>query len=164
MITRYNSDLANQFGNLVQRVITVTGKKCGDLAPASSPDSPLAAEAAKAYAATAEAWERGQPPIALDATWRLIRETNEYLASNEPWKMEPGAEVDQVMGDSLEAIRIVSILASPVIPDAAQKTWERIGMEGNVEDQRLPDAATWGQYGGGVALISGDPLFPRIKG
>ena len=68
------------------------------------------------------------------------------------------------MGDSLEAIRIVSILASPVIPDAAQKTWERIGMEGNVEDQRLPDAASWGQYGGGVALTSGDPLFPRLKG
>ena len=111
MIIRYNSDLANQFGNLVQRVITVTGKKCGEIAPACSPDSPLAEEAAKAYVATAEAWGRAQPPIALDATWKLIRETNEYLAANEPWKMEPGAEVDRVMGDSLEAIRIVSILA-----------------------------------------------------
>ncbi len=164
MIIRYNSDLANQFGNLVQRVITVTGKKCGEIAPACSPDSPLAEEAAKAYVATAEAWGRAQPPIALDATWRLIRETNEYLAANEPWKMEPGAEVDRVMGDSLEAIRIVSILASPAIPQAAQLAWERIGMAGNVEDQRLPEAGDWGQYDGGVALISGDPLFPRIKG
>lgn len=164
MITRYNSDLANQFGNLVQRVITVTGKKCGELAPACSADSPLAAEAEKAYTATAEAWAKGQPPIALDATWRLIRETNEYLASNEPWKMDPGAEVDRVMGDSLEAIRIVSILASPVLTTAAQLAWERIGMAGNVDDQRLPDAASWGQYAGGVALTSGDPLFPRLKG
>ncbi len=164
MIGRYNSDLANQFGNLVQRVITVTGKKCGELAPASSADSPLAEEAAKAFAATAQAWERGQPPIALDATWRLIRETNEYLASNEPWKMDPGAAVDTVMGNSLEAIRIVSILASPAIPDAAQKAWERIGMTGKVEDQRLPEAASWGRYEGGVALTSGEPLFPRLKG
>lgn len=164
MLGRYNSDLANQFGNLVQRVITVTGKKCGELAPAPSPDSPLAAEAVTAYRETAEAWARAQPPIALDATWRLIRETNEYLAANEPWKMEPGSDVDRVMGDSLEAIRIVTILASPAIPNAAQETWERIGMKGLVTDQRLPDACAWGGYPGGVALVSGDPLFPRMKG
>ncbi len=164
MIIRYNSDLANQFGNLVQRVITVTGKKCGDVAPGSRADSPLAAEAEKAFEATADAWARGQAPIALDATWRLIRETNEYLAANEPWKMDPGEDVDGVMGDALEAIRIVSILASPAIPNAAQLAWERIGMDGNVADERLPGAAGWGQYSGGVALISGDPLFPRLKG
>ena len=78
--------------------------------------------------------------------------------------MEPGAEVDAVMGDSLEAIRIVSILASPVLTTAAQLAWERIGMEGKVDEQRLPDAANWGQYQGGVSLTSGDPLFPRLKG
>lgn len=164
MLQRYNSDLANQFGNLVQRVITVTAKKCGDLAPAPSPDSPLAAEAATSYRETAEAWARAQPPIALDATWRLIRETNEYLAANEPWKMEPGPEVDRVMGDALEAIRIVTILASPAIPNAAQETWQRIGMGGHVTEQRLPDAAGWGGYPGGVALTPGEPLFPRLKG
>lgn len=164
MITRYNSDLANQFGNLVQRVVTVAGKKCGALAPACAADSPLAGEAEKAFEATAEAWGRAQPPIALDATWRLIRETNEYLAANEPWKMEPGDDVNRVMGDALEAIRIVSILASPAIPEAAQSAWERIGMTGQVDDQRLPAAAGWGQYSGGVELVAGDPLFPRLKG
>lgn len=102
--------------------------------------------------------------MALDATWRLIRETNEYLAANEPWKMEPGAEVDRVMGDALEAIRIVAIMATPAIPNAAQATWERIGLDGKVEDQRLPDAATWGGYPGGLTLTAGDPLFPRLKG
>ena len=164
MLVRYNSDLANQFGNLVQRVITVAAKKCGDLAPAPSPESSLASLSVAAYEATAAAWDRAQPPIALDATWRLIRETNEYLAANEPWKMEPGPDVDRVMGDALEAIRIVTILASPAIPNAAQATWERIGMDGKVEDQRLPDAAAWGQYPGRVVLQSGDPLFPRLKG
>ena len=78
--------------------------------------------------------------------------------------MEPGDDVDRVMGDSLEAIRIVAILASPAIPNAAQLAWERIGMPGKVADQRLPDAATWGQFQGGVALTAGDPLFPRLKG
>ena len=78
--------------------------------------------------------------------------------------MEPGADVDRVMGDALEAIRIVTVLASPAIPNAAQQTWERIGMEGLVTDQRLPDAAGWGGYRGGVALVPGEPLFPRLKG
>lgn len=164
MIQRYNSDLANQFGNLVQRVITVTKKKCGDLAPACAADSPLAAEAARSYEATVAAWERGQPPIALDETWRLIRETNEYLAREEPWKMDEGDAVDAVMGNALEAIRIVCVLASPALPNSTQQAWERIGMTGAVEHQRLPDAATWGQYTGGVELIAGDPLFPRLKG
>jgi methionyl-tRNA synthetase len=163
MLQRYNSDLANQFGNLVQRVLTVTTKKCGDLSPAPSPDSPLASLAEVAYRETAEAWGRAQPPIALDATWRLIRETNEYLAANEPWKMEPGPDVDRVMGDALEAIRIVTILASPAIPNAAQETWSRIGMDGLVTDQRLPASASWGGYPGGVVLSAGDPLFPRLK-
>lgn len=164
MLGRYNSDLANQYGNLVQRVITVATKKCGELSPSPSLDSPLAAQAEIAYRETAEAWERAQPPIALDATWRLIRETNEYLAANEPWKMEPGPDVDRVMGDALEAIRIVTILASPAIPNATQETWERIGLPGKVTDQRLPEAAGWGAYPGGVALIAGEPLFPRLKG
>ena len=148
----------------MQRVITVTGKKCGDTSPAPSAESSLAAEAATALADTSAAWDRGQPPIALDATWRLIRETNEYLAANEPWKMDPGPEVDTVMGDALEAIRIVSILASPAIPNAAQAAWERIGLDGQITDQRLPDAATWGQYPGGLTLAPGEPLFPRLKG
>ncbi len=164
MVTRYNSDLANQYGNLVQRVITVAHKKCGETAPAPDPESALSAIARTAFEETAAAWERGQPPMALDATWRLIRETNEYLADNEPWKMEPGADVDRVMGDALEAVRIVTILASPAIPRATQAAWERIGMAGEVTDQRLPDAIDWASGPTGATLTSGDPLFPRRKG
>lgn len=164
MLSRYNADLANQYGNLVQRVITVASKKCGELSPSPAADSPLRTEAETAYTEAVSAWARAQPPIALDATWRLIRETNEYLASNEPWKMDPGPDVDRVMGDALEAIRIVTILASPAIPQAAQRAWERIGLSGSVTEQRLPDAAAWGQYPGALPLTTGDPLFPRLKG
>ena len=53
-----------------------------------------------------------QPSRALDATWQLIRATNAYLEANEPWKAEPGPDVDAVMGDALEALRIVAILVA----------------------------------------------------
>jgi methionyl-tRNA synthetase len=162
IVARYNSDLANNLGNLLARVATVVGKQCGGVGPAPRADSPLAAVAADSYASTAAAWAAVQPSLALDATWRLIRETNAHLEANEPWKSEPGPAVDAVLGDALEALRIVAVLASPAVPDAAGEVWQRIGLSGRPEDQRLPDAARWGQYPGGLAVEKGAPLFPRI--
>ncbi len=161
LIGRYNSDLANNLGNLVSRVATVVGKKCGGVGPAPAADSPLTAAAVAAYENTAQNWDALQPSRALDATWSLIRATNAYLESNEPWKAEPGADLDAVMGDALEALRIVAVLASPAIPESAQLVWERIGLAGNVADQRLPEAATWGGYPGKLAVDKGAPMFPR---
>jgi len=163
LVARYNSDLANNLGNLAARVATVVGKKCGGVGTAPSPDSPLAATAATALEATTAAWAEYQPSRALDATFQLVRATNAHLEANEPWKADPGPDVDRVMGDALEALRIVSILVSPAIPTTAQAVWERIGMNGDVADQRLPEAAAWGGYEPGATVTKGDPLFPRIK-
>ena len=161
LIARYNADLANNLGNLAARVATVVGKKCGGVGLAPAPDSPLAAVAATTYEAAAAAWADVQPSRALEATWQLIRATNAHLENNEPWKAEPGPGVDAVMGDALEALRIVAILASPAIPASAQTVWERIGLSGLVTDQRLPGAAAWGGYPGGLPVVKGDSLFPR---
>jgi methionyl-tRNA synthetase len=139
------------------------GKKCDGVGTAADPDSPLAASAAAAFAETAEYWADLQPSRALEATWSLIHATNAHLEQNQPWKAEPGPEVDAVMGDALEALRIVAILCSPAIPDTAQAVWERIGMPGDVTDQRLPEAIEWGGYPAGREVVKGDPLFPRIK-
>src|SRR4051794_14931978 len=163
MVARFNSDLANNFGNLLARVATVVDRKCGGVGPAPSPDSALRAVAEEAYRGAAEGWERTQPSEALDATWRLIRETNAYLETHEPWKADPGADVDRVMGDALEALRIVTVLASPAMPESTAEAWRRIGLSGRPDEQRLPAAVEWGQYPGGLTVTKGDPLFPRIK-
>ena len=162
MVDRYNADLANNLGNLLARVATVVGKKCGGVGPAPRADSPLAEVAEAACTAAARAWEDVQPSVALEATWRLVRETNAHLEANEPWKADPGPEVDAVMGDALEALRIVAILASPAVPAACAEIWRRIGLDGSPEAQRLPDAAHWGGYPGGLPVEKGAPLFPRI--
>jgi methionyl-tRNA synthetase len=161
LTNRYNSDLANNLGNLLSRVATVVGKKCDGIGPAPRPDSPLAEAAVAAYKGTVAAWAEVQPSRALESTWSLIRATNAYLEANEPWKTDAGPAVDAVMGDALEALRIVAVLASPAMPDTCQHIWERIGLTGLVSDQRLPDAAAWGGYPGGVAVVKGEPLFPR---
>jgi methionyl-tRNA synthetase len=161
LIGRYNSDLANNLGNLLSRVATVVGKKCDGIGPRPRIDSPLAVAARDAVTETTARWNEVQPSRALDATWQLIRATNAYLETNEPWKAEPGEALDAVMGDALEALRIVAVLASPAVPVTAQAVWERIGMTGSVSDQRLPSAAAWGGYPGGATVVKGEPLFPR---
>ena len=161
LTARYNSDLANNLGNLLSRVATVVAKKCGGIGAAPAADSPLAAEAATAVAGTVEAWANVQPSRALEATWSLVRATNAHLEANEPWKAEPGPSLDAVMGDALEALRLAALLASPAIPGTSQAIWERIGLSGLVTDQRLPAAAEWGGYPGGLPVTKGDSLFPR---
>jgi methionyl-tRNA synthetase len=163
MVTRFNTDLANNLGNLLARVATVVTKKCGGVGPAPDAGSPLAGVAAEAYQAAAAGWQAIAPSIALEATWRLIGAANAHLEANEPWKMEPGPEVDAVMGDALEVLRLVAILASPAVPEACEQIWERIGMEGSPTDQRLPAAAAWGGYPGGRRVVKGAGLFPRIS-
>jgi methionyl-tRNA synthetase len=163
MVARYNTDLANNLGNLLSRVATVVAKTCNGVGPAPRVDSPLAPIAAEVYEATAAAWEAVQPSVALDATWRLLREANAYLEANEPWKAEPGPAVDAVMGDALEVLRIVAVLASPAIPGTSAEVWRRIGLPGSPIDQRLPGAAAWGGYPGDLPVEKGEPLFPRIK-
>jgi methionyl-tRNA synthetase len=160
--SRYNSDLANNLGNLLARVATVVAKKCDGIGTAPNPESALAADAATAYTDTAAQWDAVQPSKALEATWQLVRATNAHLEDNEPWKADPGPDVDAVMGDALEALRIVAVLAFPAIPDTAQAIWERIGLPGSVADQHLPDAARWGQYSPGGPVTKGDALFPRL--
>ncbi len=162
MVARYNADLANNLGNLLARVSTVVERKCGGIGPAPDPESRLAAIAASVYEAAASAWERIAPSEALDATWRLVRETNAALEAAEPWKADPGPAVNAVLGDALEALRIVALLASPALSRASQEIWRRIGLAGAVSEQRLPEAAAWGGYPAGSRVERAGPLFPRI--
>ncbi len=163
MVSRYNADLANNLGNLLSRVATVVGRKCAGVGPAPDPASALAGVVGEAYAAAADAWQRVAPSEALDATWRIVRETNAALEAAEPWKAEPGPAVDAALGDALESLRVLAVLASPAVPSAAAEIWRRIGLSGSPTDQRLPGAASWGGYPGGLPVATGSPLFPRVS-
>jgi methionyl-tRNA synthetase len=162
IIERYNGDLANNLGNLLARVSKLVGRRCDGIAPAPNPASPLAESARQAYLRAAEHWREVQPSLALDATWQLLRDSNAYLERTEPWRLPPGAAVDAVLGDVLEALRIVAILATPAIPDKAAELWRRIGLAGRPDEVRLPAAAEWGRYPGGLSLPDGPALFPRL--
>jgi len=114
-------------------------------------------------AETTAAWDAGAPHLALESTWRLLRETNAELETAAPWKAEPGPAVDAVLGSALEVLRIVAVLIVPAMPSTAAEVWRRVGLSGDPGDQRLPGAAAWGGYPGGLPVERGAPLFPRRK-
>ena len=163
MLARYNADLANNLGNLLSRVATVVAKKCGGIGSAPRSDSPLKAVVERAVSDAYAAWDSVAPSEALEATWRIIRETNSLLEQAEPWKQDPGPGVDAVLGDALEALRVVSVLASPALPIGTAEIWRRIGLPGRPDEQSMPDAVIWGGYPGGRPVETGAPLFPRLK-
>ena len=161
---RYNADLANNLGNLLSRVATVVGSKCGGVGPAPDPASRLAGVAAEVLAETTAAWEAGAPHLALESTWRLIRETNAELEAAEPWKADPGPAVDAVLGSALEALRVVTMLVVPAMPTAAAgRSAGGSGWRATPPTSGCRRPATWGGYPGGLAVEKGAPLFPRRK-
>jgi len=163
IVARYNADLANNLGNLVSRVATVVHSKCGGVGPACDPDADLAGPVAEVLAAAGAAWDRWAPQDALEATWRLIGAANAELETTEPWKMDPGPEVESILGNALEVLRIVAILISPAMPSTSAEIWRRIGLGADLTTVRLPGDAAWGGYGGGSGVVKGAPLFPRRK-
>ena len=132
----------------------------------AAPDSPLAAVAADVLRATPPRPGPGcSPRVALEATWRLIREANAYLEANEPWKVDPGPEVDAVLGDALEVLRIVAILATPgdarhLRGDLAPHRPRRVGPPTSGCPRPRPGAAT----PAASPVEKGAPLFPRLAG
>jgi methionyl-tRNA synthetase len=156
---RYTSELANEYGNLASRALSMIDRyRGGEVACA---ESPLAAEFDGLADQVCALLDAVQITAALDAIWQRIRALNAYIAATEPWQLAKdearAGELDAVLYALAEGMRVVSLLLLPVIPEAADKLLVALG-----EERRTLDAARFGDWDGGkVSKI--DPLFPRIE-
>ena len=166
LIERYNADLANNLGNLLQRVSTLVGQKCDGIGPKPGGTTNLKSVVEAELPEIANDWSDFRPHAALQRTWSLIGAANAALELTEPWKLDPGPEVDAVLGDTLEVLRIVAVLASPAIPASSAAIWRRIGLDGSPSadgSAGVSGVLGWGGYPGGVQVERSDPLFPRRR-
>ena len=120
MVARYNADLANNFGNLANRVLNMAVNYCGGVVPDARDDGPLVARG-RAGVRRAHRARSTRLDFAggFGAVWELIRATNAYIEDRQPWalnKAGDAATAAAVLGDCLEVLRVVALLASPVIP------------------------------------------------
>jgi methionyl-tRNA synthetase len=168
MVNRMNSDLANDFGNLAQRVLSMINKNCDGAVPnpglLTVDDSALLIPARALLANMRGAMESQTIHQALIQLWEVVGEANRYVDSQAPWalkKTDP-ARMATVLYVLAEVIRHLAILAQPVVPDAASKMLDQLAVP---EDQRsfaaLNDA---GMLVPGTPLPKPQGVFPRYSG
>jgi methionyl-tRNA synthetase len=177
LVQRYNGDLANGYGNLVSRVVNMVHKYFGGVVPEVKLAEGTAGTALREHAVmVVDAFEREFDDLdfsgALTTLWRLVADTDGYLTTHAPWK-KPADISDsvhrlnqaQVLATAAEAIRIITALVYPILPDAAAKVWRQIG-QGEIADASKQSFLTdlgWGGLKAGTQFSEPAPLFPRVE-
>ncbi len=176
LVQRYNGDLANGYGNLVSRVVNMVHKYFGGVLPDAGAMGP--AEAAIAGQATETILEFGAQfeamdfSRALETVWALVGAVDGYLTAAAPWKKKPdvtdedfAAMQARVLATAAEAIRVITGLVHPILPESAAKVWRQLGL-GEIEDAAKSGELkrlAWGGLQAGTRLNEPAPLFPRAE-
>jgi len=163
---KYNADLANNLGNLVNRVASMSERyRQGALAAPGAASPALAAATAAAVSAYTAAMERLALHDAAAAAFRLVSATNEFVATNQPWALaKDPARADALTGvlhDAAEAVRIAGVLLQPFMPASATEILRRMGDHRPAAELRLGDT-TW-RTGGTKHTTNDGALWPRIE-
>lgn len=160
---RYNTDLANNLGNLVSRVATMAHRyRGGRLTPTGSPSDQLVRLAEQVVSDYRRAMDTYAIHDGAAAAYRLIDATNEYIAATSPWALakDPAASgrLSQVLFDSAEAIRLAAVLLSPFMPASTREILRRVGAaDGPLNFDR---DGYWRAEGERLLALDG-PLWPR---
>ena len=183
-VRRYNADLANDFGNLVNRTVSMTNRYFDGQRQVPGPVGTLAAAWETAVAAYRQKFDGLLLHEALAALWEFVGAANKQVETEQPWTlakaMKTGdAEAERrlraVLGDLIEACRLVALAAAPFIPTAAPRALAQLGYEyaygadGNVPAElahgpALLDELRWGAHGAEAGRVAtAEPLFPRIE-
>ena len=159
---RYNADLANDLGNLLNRVLGLVNKNFERIPAPTTPgefDYEIKEMAQKTRDALDVHIEAFAFDNALETIWEFVRRVNRYVQQTEVWtlaKPETKPRMGTILYCSLEALRYVSVLISPFIPDTAKKIQKQIGLS------EFDTVAEWGRLPIDLKVRKGEPIFPRV--
>jgi methionyl-tRNA synthetase len=171
LVERFNADLANGLGNLSSRTLSMITRYFDSEIPYPSPGARIEADDAVAELATKTIaefntqFEQFQFSRALETAWALVAAVNKYIVENEPWAVAEKEDQDSrarlatILHTSAEALRIVTALAHPVIPESTARIWEQLGL-GDLSKLDLRGLA-WGQLPLHTKLGKVEAVFPR---
>ena len=177
-VRRYNADLANDFGNLLNRTISMANRYLEGERPSVGPAAGLAAAWTGTLAAYRAKLEACLLSEALSALWEFVGAANKLVEAEQPWTLakavktgdaEAAVRLNNVLGDLVEACRLVSLAAAPFIPGASPRALAQLGYEyGYASDGNggpaLLGELRWGAHAGEAGrLATPEPLFPRLE-
>ncbi|MFA6078874.1 MAG: methionine--tRNA ligase [Candidatus Omnitrophota bacterium] len=172
LISRYNSDLANDLGNLLNRTLTMAEKYFEGKVPDAGELAPEARnEALKAKAQGLASLLESSIPMfdftsALSGIWEVIGMANKYIEDSKPWtlaKENKTPELARVIYTLLEVIRITAVSIYSFMPRTSLSIYKQLGLAEDPEDLKYRDAALWGKLEKGTKVAKDKPLFPRIE-
>jgi methionyl-tRNA synthetase len=174
-LRRYNADLANDFGNLLNRSLSMTARYLEGARPGAT-QGELAAAWLATFARYSEAIEACLLHEALEGLWEFVAAANRFVDAQQPWVLAKSSRageeaaatrLGEVLGDLLEACRVIALAVAPFMPEAARRAVEQLGLDYGYQPDGnggppLAEAVAWGggQPGGRIGVPA--PLFPRL--
>jgi methionyl-tRNA synthetase len=158
--TRYETELANEYGNLASRTLAMVQRYRSGVVPAATRDPALDADLEGLPAEVAALMDRAQPTQALEHIWQRVRRLNRYVEERAPWQLakEPAQtdQLEETLASLHEGVRALSVLLHPFMPVATQTLLDACG---------APDtayaAAEFAPNGSGARVQTIAPLFPK---
>ena len=167
LITRYNADLANGLGNLASRVLAMIESYFESCVPEPTSDTSITKFVSGPLESVArEHYDAYRFSSAVQDIWRLIAQVDAYLVQEQPWKIASDPvhrpRLREVLYSAAEALRIITALAHPVLPEATQQIWKSLGQPGRLGDFQL-DSLVWGGLKPGTPISKPESVYPRVE-
>lgn len=171
VVNRLNSDLANDLGNLLNRTLGMYKKYFSGVIVAAEREEEIDKEIKSLFEETLKEVDNYmyffEYSKALETIWKFISRLNKYIDETMPWslaKEESKKErLGTVMNILVEGLYKIAFMVSPFMPESAQKIYEQLGFNIDVETLRIDDIRTWDKFKVGHKLGEASPIFPRIE-
>ncbi|HAA82955.1 MAG: Methionine--tRNA ligase [Thermotoga sp. 47_83] len=166
LVHRLNSDLANDYGNLLHRITAMIKKYFNGRLPSPSAQEGLDSWLKERFFETKDAYHELMDSYrlteALDKIWEFIADVNKYFNDTKPWILGKEGNMERlgtVLYNSLEAVFKVALMTLPVMPDTSKEVFRRVSFEEKPSKEHLEN---WGVLKSGSTVIHGEPLFRKI--
>jgi len=165
LLSRFNADLANDLGNLLNRTLPLVERYLNGVVPEPGPGAgELGEEIQRIRTHIEQEMVQSNFSAVLAAIWELLAAANKFIDTREPWtlyKESKQVELEAVLYDVLDCIRVIAIMIEPFMPKASDEIWQQLGLQSARVEKCWEDCCAL-KLPSGIMVAPGRPIFPRV--